>query len=292
MTLAESAVHPENEIEGLLTALTGVLAARVALSDFGRIEEIHVLSDAQTHPKQIVRNIESALSAGLGVSVDRRLISVAQVRSDDAFTPERPEAAHGPATHPGAPTARVEPADAAQDAAQDATQDAAQDATQDPTHDAAGGRAPAKPSPPAADEAGTGIAGAATAGAHGRFVFVGYDARTQPDLEAACRVTIRRYNDVFSGTGTGPSTALGRAQAAASAVFSAVAHARRNQALGLEGVNVVESHGRSYVLVAAHAITGRSSVPLTGIAALHRSPEEAAILASLQAMNRWNELDE
>jgi hypothetical protein len=40
------------------------------------------------------------------------------------------------------------------------------------------------------------------------------------------------------------------------------------------------------VLVAAHALTGRSARMLTGIAAIGRSPEEAAILAGLQATNR------
>jgi predicted TIM-barrel enzyme len=124
-----------------------------------------------------------------------------------------------------------------------------------------------------------------------RYVFVGYDARTQPDLEAACRVTIRRGAEVISGTGNGPSTTLGRAQAAARAVFAAIAAARRDDMLGLEGATLVETHGRAYVLVAAHAAEGRESLPLTGAAALHRSPEEAAILASLQATNRWAELD-
>jgi hypothetical protein len=244
MRVPESVVHPEYEIEGLLTALRGVLAARIAVSPSGRIEEIHVLADAATHPKQIVRNIESALNAGLGISVDRRLISVAQVRGEHAGS--------------------FQPATEEQLAADAAAAAAA--AVEDPQD--------LEPRPA------------------GRFVFVGYDARTQPDLEAACRVTIRRDNEVFSGTGNGPSTALGRAQSAARAVFHAIATARRSQSVGLEGVTLVESHGREYVLVAAHAIAGRSSVPLTGVAALHRSPEEAAILASLQATNRWNELDD
>lgn len=235
MNVPESAAYPEYEIEGLLTALTGVLAARVSLGESGRMEEVHVLADASMHPKQIVRNIESALSAGLGMSVDRRIISVAQVRAE-----EHPELEQPLPAEPAAPQEAV----------------------------------PEREPP-----------------APGRFIFVGYDARTQPDLEAACRVTIRRDNDVFSGTGSGPSTALGRAQSAARAVFSAIATARQSHSLGLEGVTVVESHGRNYVLVAAHAIAGRATVPLTGIAAMHRSPEEAAILASLQATNRWSEID-
>jgi hypothetical protein len=239
MPFAESPTYSESEIEGLIAALRGVLAARVTLSQLGQIEEIHVLAAEQLHPKQMVRNIESALSAGLGLSVDRRLISVAQVRAEDAdaYLP-------GDAPAPQVPRAAV--------------------------HDEAPSRESAEPI---------------------RYIFVGYDARTQPDLEAACRVTIRRGGEVISGSGTGPSTSLGRAQAAARAVFSAISAARQDHTLDLEGVTVVESHGRSFVVVAAHATPGRESVPLTGAAALHRSPEEAAILASLQATNRWSEID-
>lgn len=244
---AESPAYPDSEIEGLIAALRGVLAARVSLTALGRIEEIHVLADEQLHPKQMVRNIESALSAGLGVTVDRRLVSVAQVSGQEAELFQADEAAR--------------------------------------SHDAA-----SEPDAAALTSAAS-AAAARDSSIATRYVFVGYDARTQPDLEAACRVTIRRGNEVISGAGTGPSTPLGRAQAAARAVFAAIAAARQDHTLGLEGATLVQSHGRDYVLVAAHAATGRESLPLTGLAALHRSPEEAAILASLQATNRWAELD-
>jgi hypothetical protein len=255
MTLRDTGAYPATEIEGLIAALTGVRAARVTLSDVGRVQEIHVLAEPRTHPKQIVRNVESALSAGLGVTVDRRYISVAQVK--DEPEPEEPPAAEAAHPEPAVADVAHHPEPAAADVARHPEQLAA------------------------AQQSDASI---------GRYIFVGYDARTQPDLETDCRVTIRHQNAVFSGNGEGPSTPLGRAQAAARAVFDAIATARESHSLDLEGVTLVESHGRTYVLVAAHAITGRSTVALTGAAALHRSPEEAAILASLQATNRWNEL--
>src|SRR5690606_3029805 len=86
MPHSDSPTYPPSEIEGLIAALRGVLAARVSLGDTGHLEEIHVLAAEDLHPKQIVRNIESALSAGLGVTVDRRMISVAQVREEDPAT--------------------------------------------------------------------------------------------------------------------------------------------------------------------------------------------------------------
>jgi hypothetical protein len=64
--------------ENLLTSLDGVLSARVVVSPVGEITEIHVLAQAGNAPKQVVRNVESALLAQLGVKVDHRKISVAQ----------------------------------------------------------------------------------------------------------------------------------------------------------------------------------------------------------------------
>lgn len=72
----------EVRAQRLLAALGGIVSAKVVADENGRLAEIHILASPEFHPKQIVRNIESALSAGLGVLVDRRIISVAQLRSD------------------------------------------------------------------------------------------------------------------------------------------------------------------------------------------------------------------
>jgi hypothetical protein len=64
--------------ENLLTTLDGVLSARVVTTPLGEVSEIHVLARAGLQPKQIVRNIESALLAQLGLRVDHRKISIAQ----------------------------------------------------------------------------------------------------------------------------------------------------------------------------------------------------------------------
>jgi hypothetical protein len=267
MTPREAGTYPASEIEDLIAALTGVRGARVTLSDVGRINEVHILAEARTHPKQIVRNVESALSAGLGLSIDRRFISVAQVKDAPGGDGDEADDA-APAADSAAPAVHASPHHG----------------------EALLQQLPVQQQPPT-QQVQPGRETASTQAVASRYVFVGYDARTQPDVESACRVTIRHENEVYSGSGSGPSTPLGRAQSAAHAVFSAIATAQDSQSLGLEGVTLVESHGRTYVLVAAHAIIGRSSVALTGTAALHRSPEEAAILASLQATNRWNELN-
>src|SRR5215470_12524731 len=64
--------------ENLLTSLEGVLSARVVTTPLGEVSEIHVLAQSGLAPKQIVRNIESALLAQLGLRVDHRKISIAQ----------------------------------------------------------------------------------------------------------------------------------------------------------------------------------------------------------------------
>lgn len=64
--------------EQLLTSLEGVLSARVVTTPLGEVAEIHILASSALNPKQVVRNVESALLAHLGVKVDHRKISVAQ----------------------------------------------------------------------------------------------------------------------------------------------------------------------------------------------------------------------
>ena len=47
--------------ENLLQSLQGILSARVVVSPIGEIIEVHVLASSGGAPKQVVRNVESAL---------------------------------------------------------------------------------------------------------------------------------------------------------------------------------------------------------------------------------------
>ena len=64
--------------ENLLTSLQGVLSARVEVSPLGEVTAVHVLTGSGIAAKQVVRNVESALLAQLGLKIDHRKISVAQ----------------------------------------------------------------------------------------------------------------------------------------------------------------------------------------------------------------------
>src|SRR3954466_13979575 len=64
--------------ENLLTSLEGILSARVVTTPLGEGSEGHVLAQPGLAPKQLVRNIQSALLAQLGLKIDHRKISIAQ----------------------------------------------------------------------------------------------------------------------------------------------------------------------------------------------------------------------
>lgn len=261
MTPVQDQHFHEEDAEKLLGSLAGIVSAHIVTDAAGRMVEIHILSTPDLHPKQVVRNVESALSAGLGVQVDRRIVSVAQIRT---------EVANGRRSDPSGESATPSTRSWARpdtDAAS-AGPEAAEDA---PAEDA-----PAETTAETVPEAAT-----------DRLEYVRYEARRSGDL-CACEVVLRSSGGEVIGIGEGPDTAAGRAEAAARAVFDGIGRARPDVRLKLEAAVISSSRGRSFVIVSAHSLLDRSTVPLAGAAALHRSPEEAGILAALQASNRWS----
>lgn len=75
-------IELKGELDKLLGTLSGVLAARTVLNADDEIIEIHILSDLTKSPKQLVRDIQSAIMAAFGLDIDYKLISVAQVNSN------------------------------------------------------------------------------------------------------------------------------------------------------------------------------------------------------------------
>ncbi len=78
------------ELDKLVGRLNGVLGAKTVLNEQDEIVEIHVLSDLSRAPKQLVRDIQSALMAAFGLQIDYKLISVAQVSSTMVPAPSEP----------------------------------------------------------------------------------------------------------------------------------------------------------------------------------------------------------
>src|SRR3990172_1629678 len=82
--VAEDFLLPDSTVlEQTLIGMGDIRAARVVLSkDQRSIDEIHVLANGEKSPKQLARDVESALLAEYGMAIDRRKISIAQIASE------------------------------------------------------------------------------------------------------------------------------------------------------------------------------------------------------------------
>ncbi|MGC9383841.1 MAG: hypothetical protein ACP5D6_04480 [Kosmotogaceae bacterium] len=79
------------ELEGIVTQLPGVKGAKVVITDGGDPKEIHVLADFKKPAKQIVRDIETAIYAASGFRIDRKIVSVAQIKGEPVKTDHQTE---------------------------------------------------------------------------------------------------------------------------------------------------------------------------------------------------------
>ena len=71
------------DVERALTGLKDVRSARIVTNDAGEILEIHVVADTARNAKMVARDVESILVAKIGLSIDHRKISVAQVEGEE-----------------------------------------------------------------------------------------------------------------------------------------------------------------------------------------------------------------
>src|SRR5436309_2621464 len=60
-----------------------------------------------------------------------------------------------------------------------------------------------------------------------------------------------------------------------------------DNSIALEGAQLVEAFDRKFVLVAVHGLGGREAQLLTGTCEIRESAERSAVLAILDATNRW-----
>ena len=209
--------------ENLITSLAGVLSARVVVTPLGEISEIHVLTGSGLQAKQVVRNIESALMAQLGVKIDHRKISVAQ-------------------------TAEVRPIEALQEEA-------------------------------IAARANKRVA-----------VFRGLDVRpAEKPHRVLVRVRLSFDDRDAQAEEQGTDTLRNRVEAAARAAAHCLDQLLPDNSIALDGAQLIEAFGRSFVLVAVHGLGGREAQLLTGTCEIRESAERSAVLAVLDATNRWSD---
>lgn len=85
-TTAGAPAGPEEEVlelERELCRLPEVSAARVVVDGQGRPTEVHILATAAKHAKQVVRDVQSVALASFGIELDRRIVSVVQLGTEE-----------------------------------------------------------------------------------------------------------------------------------------------------------------------------------------------------------------
>ena len=207
-------------LENLITTLTGVLSARVVATPLGEVSEVHVLTKSDIAPKQVVRNIESALMAQLGFKIDHRKISVAQ-------------------------TADVRPIQALQE-------------------EAISERSKRRV-----------------------VVFKGLEVRPERPQRVQVRVKLAFGEKESQADEVGTDTTRNRVEAAARAAATCLDALLPDNSIALEGAQIIDAFDRKFVLVAVHGLGGREAQLLTGTCEIRESAERSAVLAVLDATNRW-----
>jgi hypothetical protein len=119
--------------------------------------------------------------------------------------------------------------------------------------------------------------------------FEDIEVRRSRTRGVACRVTLRKGEESFSGEAEGVDGERLRVELAARATLSAIAASGESRTLALEGCKVVDAFERDFVFVGLSTRVGRESALLTGTAEVKESPETASVLAVLDATNRWIE---
>jgi hypothetical protein len=207
--------------ENLIAGLTDILSARVVVTPLGEVSEIHVLTRSDIQPKQVVRNIESALMAQLGMKIDHRKISVAQ-------------------------TADVKPIEALHQEA-------------------------------------------ITSRAKQRVVvFRGLEIRPADRAQRVLlRVKLTYGEREAEAEEKATDTPRNRVEAAARAAAACLDDLIPDNSLALDGAQIVEAFEKRFVFVAVHGLGGREAQMLTGTCEIRESAERSAVLAVLDATNRW-----
>ncbi|MDQ8163399.1 MAG: hypothetical protein P3C10_12520 [Gemmatimonadota bacterium] len=280
---------PIRRAEELIATLPGVLSVRIVPNETGAVDEIHVLTTDLVLPKNTVRNIESALMAQLGLRVNHRKISVATTL-DAPRAVDRPampvSAAAAPAPEVAAPAVAI-PAAAPAVSAPQAAVPSASVASALPSGQMGG-----------ASRAGLAIAsiGEAPSASRRVLIFEDVEVRRSRSRGVLCRVTLSRDGQAYVGEAEGQESERSRIDLASRATLQAIVQATQataggERSLALEGAKLMEAFDREFIFVSVAARVGREPVVLTGSCELRESAETSAVLAVLDATNRWIHID-
>jgi len=306
---------PIRRAEELIATLPGVLSVRIVPNETGAVDEIHVLTTDLVAPKNTVRNIESALMAQLGLRVNHRKVSV-------ATTLDAPRATDGVPTPVPMPGLSAMPGGGAPLSPPMATPlatpmsgvvpgpvpgpvpgtmgsfqtpyAAMPPVSQQPSPSAPYGFA-AMETPTSSASSGPRARPELVAGRR-LLIFEDVEVRRSRVRGVTCRVTLSRDGVEYFGESEGQETEKARIDLAARATLQAIASATRStpggeRSLALEGAKRIEAFDREFVFVSLVARMGREPVVLTGSCEVRESAETSAVLAVLDATNRWIQID-
>jgi hypothetical protein len=128
-----------------------------------------------------------------------------------------------------------------------------------------------------------------------RVLFYGHQVESERSNQVKHKVEIEWRGERYTGIASAADLPRAKLEAVAEATLRAVEAAlqenldekRQAPSLALDGVKIVEAFDRKFVLVAVHAIAGRDVSRLAGTHVADESTDRAAILATLQATDRW-----
>jgi len=253
-------VRVAEQAEELIRTLPGVVSVRVVDDPEGAVQEVHILTTSEISAKQTVRNVESALFAHLGIRIDHRRISVAATSDARPAPPRQPAAPAAPPAAAPAPPASSTPSGAGRHAADDEIVD----------------RIGVYSPPLGAD------------GPKRRVYFEDVEVRGSRSRGLSCRVTLAKDGTSFIGESRGVDGDRARIELAARAACLAIGDADgKDRQFGLEGIRVFDAFERKFVFVGIMIRSGREARLLVGTCELNDSAETAAVLAVLDATNRW-----
>ena len=229
------------------------------MDDRGGIAEVHVVASDEHPAKQVARDVGSLLLAKLGIPLDHRKISVAQVAAD-APLPELPgKAADAPVTDSGeTPDPEMDPG-----------QDLPEEATAEPVDE---------PAP---------RVGAWIEPHPQRIRFVGVSVKQAQDM-AEVRVELEMDSLESVALVRGADTPASLLRTVAEAVLEASQqYFEPNGIFTVHGVEICHAGGVPVMITNICHVSERSEKQLIGACAVGGDPPLAAALSTLDAINRY-----
>jgi hypothetical protein len=121
-----------------------------------------------------------------------------------------------------------------------------------------------------------------------RHVYKGFESNRVPPHGFRCKVTIELDGKEHVGVAEGREVPGVRAEIAARATLDAIEKAeRKGIALALQGARVLRVFDRPVVVAGVYGLNGQHPRSLVGVCLVKDSVEQASVLATLQATDRW-----